>query len=355
MLSKEESSWCHPGSSSRKQKIVRREAYDFLVLSFFSQGTFIFMILKPSGALFALLLLWSTVAGAGNRRLGVLILAHGHEETWNRQVRELARQLPYPAVEVAFGMAQRKSIADSVERLNRQDLDGIVVVPLFVSSHSPIVTASAYLLGLRDEAPPELELFNRMLHGLQHPGSDSSAEHTSTDLSPIRSTSPMTMTSALDDHPLLAEILLDRARSISRQPDGETVVLVAHGPTSESDNAKWMENLAVLARSLERDGRYRAVRYLTLMDDAPPAIRDKASARLREVVEDANRRGAALVVPVLLARGGIEAGIHARLGGLRYRMPKNFLLPDPRVARWIQLQVVEAQSRIFNLQPKGVR
>lgn len=305
------------------------------------------MFLKRLGVVVFLIVAVGASTFAGGR-VGVLLLAHGHEEAWNRQVTEMARQLPYPSVEVALGMAHRNTIAEAVERLNRQGVDRIVAVPLFVSSHSSIFDATAYLLGLRAEAPPELELFNRMSHGLQkpagHKGHDGRSE-APLDLSPIPSSSPVLMTGALDDHPLVGEILGSRAASISRNPGQEIVILVAHGPTTERSNRQWLEKLAQLANQIARTGGYRAVHSVTLMDDAPAALRDQMTAQLRRLVADAGTSGTALVVPVLLSRGGIEPKIRQRLEGLPYRMPETFLLPDPRIGSWICLQVEEALKK----------
>ena len=44
------------------------------------------------------------------------------------------------------------------------------------------------------------------------------------------------MGGALDHDPVVAEILLSRARAISRDPRSEVVVVVAHGPTSDEEN-----------------------------------------------------------------------------------------------------------------------
>ena len=40
----------------------------------------------------------------------------------------------------------------------------IVAVPLFVSSHSSVITSTEYLLGLRAEAPADLAIFAKMTH-----------------------------------------------------------------------------------------------------------------------------------------------------------------------------------------------
>ena len=43
----------------------------------------------------------------------------------------------------------------------------------------------------------------------------------------------------------------------------------------------------------------------------------------------------ALVVPVLIAPGGIEAGILERLAGLKFRYRGHMVGPDPRLADWV--------------------
>ncbi|HEY2934171.1 MAG TPA: CbiX/SirB N-terminal domain-containing protein [Acidobacteriota bacterium] len=275
--------------------------------------------------------------------LGILILAHGHEKIWNNQIEEVARQLPFSA-EVALGMAHRNSIQAALLRLQRRGVQKIAVVPLFVSSYSPIIRASAYLLGLAAERPPELEMFNNMSHGLQDPhrglGDDAP------ELTPIRADVPVKMTSALDDHPLVAQILADRARSISRNPRHETVILVGHGPVSEIDNRRWLENMDRLAIRLRNECGFFEVQARTLMQDAPANLRDQAAATLRLNVRSAARRGDVLLVPLLLSRGGIEHQLKTILSGLRFRMPEKFLLPDARIARWIAEQAESADRQI---------
>ena len=278
---------------------------------------------------------------AESRRTGVLILAHGHERDWNHQVEVLASSIPFP-VEVALGMAHRVAIAEAVRRLEEKGVARIVVVPLYVSSYSAIIRASAYLLGVSQDAPPELQMFNTMVHGLQDPHAGHAAGGLTTDLSPVRIEVPVFMTSALDDHPLVAEILLDRARSISKSPGKESVLLVGHGPGGESDDRLWQAKMKRLADLVRAKGGFADSEVVTLMDDAPESVKAVATARLRASVEKASRFGVALVIPVLLSRGGIEEGLRERLQGLPYRIPEQFLLPDARIADWVKQQVSAA-------------
>ena len=270
---------------------------------------------------------------------GVLLLAHGGKPEWNNEVKNLATQvngtLP---VEVAFGMASKRNMDEAIRRLIARGVQQIIAVPLFVSSHSSVITSTEYLLGLRAKAPPELAVFARMDHA--HGGSshamtmDASFDPTS----PIKSPVPVQMTAALNRHPLVAEILLERARSISIEPKSEVVVIVAHGPVSDDDNAKWLADMHSLVERMRGAGSFKLIEYLTVRDDAPEDVRARATAELRTLVErgtgDGNR---VLVVPLLLSYGGIELGIKKRLEGLSYTMSSQGLLPDKRLAEWVLL------------------
>src|SRR3990167_6710262 len=80
---------------------------------------------------------------------GILLLAHGGSGPWNERVLAVATVVnqTYPT-EVAFGMASRASIQTAVDRLAARGASRIVAVPLFVSSHSSVITSTEYLLGL---------------------------------------------------------------------------------------------------------------------------------------------------------------------------------------------------------------
>ena len=194
----------------------------------------------------------------------------------------------------------------AIDRLVARHVREIVAVPMFVSSHSSVITATQYLLGLRATAPEELAMYTGMHHG------DDDAASTPVDpATPIHSLVPIRMARALDADPIVADILLSRAQAISKDPEHETVVVVAHGPVSEEENTAWL-------------------------DDAPDPIRSQATAELRAAVERASKQGnRVLIVPLLISYGGIEAGIRKRLEGLPYTISPQALLPDDRLARWV--------------------
>jgi sirohydrochlorin ferrochelatase len=277
---------------------------------------------------------------------GVLLLAHGGRAEWNANVLAIAaevnRVLP---TEVAFGMASRPAMAGAIDRLLARGVRDVVAVPLFVSSHSSVIESTAYLLGLRDEMPQALPMLARMAHA----GGDAAAHHEPSgppDLSVIRGPVPIRMTAALDAHPIVSEILTRRALEVSRDPEREAVVLVAHGPNDEAADARWLENLGRLAAEIRTAVPFSRVDAVTLRDDAPPDVRDAATAALRGVVARHAATGLrVLVVPVLLSYGGIEAGLRDRLEGLDWTMVPRGLAPDPRLVDWVLAQAFSASAR----------
>ena len=272
---------------------------------------------------------------------GILLLAHGGSDDWNRQVLEVAERVDASRpVEVAFGMANKRTMQDAVDRLAGRDVSSIVAIPLFVSSHSSVLRATEYLLGSRDDAPPELAGFARMSarRDAARGTSDTGFDRTT----PLETTVPLSVTTALDSHPLVAEILISRAVDVSRTPQEEVAVVVAHGPSSADDNARWLHDMEILVERMRQQTGFSRIEYLTVRDDAPEPVRSQATAELRALVEGAVQEGkSVLIVPLLLSYGGIEAGIRRRLEGLPYRMAGQALLPDERLSQWVLLQVAK--------------
>lgn len=265
--------------------------------------------------------------------VGVLLLAHGGSETWDANVHAIAaevnRTIP---TEVALGMAARASIQAAINRLEARGVTAVTAVPLFVSSHSSVITSTEYLLGLRKEMPPDLPMFARMRHGAD------GADHGDDGTVPVRHKAKIRMTTALDAHPLVAGIVAERAREISEVPAAEALVLVAHGPTGAEENDRWLANLRTVGAQVRSQVPFATVDVMTVRDDAPAAIRDAATAELRSLVSQHTSQGRRVVlVPVLLSYGGIEAGIRERLHGLTYTMPAKALAPDARLAEWVRV------------------
>ena len=277
---------------------------------------------------------------------GILILAHGGRAEWDAEVDRVAEATRADApTAVAFGMANRASMQNAVDQLIADGVDRITAVPLFVSSYSSVVRATEYLLGVRAEPPPQLAIFARMSHGAR--AGEGAAHEADPDLgmTPVTSSVPIRMTAALNDHAIVGDILLSRAQAVSTTPSAEAVILVAHGPSSDDDNQRWLADMERLAPHLAPGG-FSRVECLTVRDDAEGAVWDRAKAELRQRVEAAHSDELSpLVVPLVLSYGGIEEGIRERLEGLKYQMAPLGLLPDERIAEWVRAVVLERDWR----------
>src|SRR5262245_33608784 len=178
----------------------------------------------------AMLLAWTTTVGTAagqppaQAKTGVLVLAHGGSPQWNDNVAKLAARLDQERpVEVAFGMATRANIQRAIDALVAKGVTEIVAVPLFISSHSSVVTSTQSLLGLRAAAPADLSTFARMSHGSSHAsgGHEGHGVDPTEGTRPVKSPVPVRMSGALDSHPIVTAILADRARAISKDPAHE--------------------------------------------------------------------------------------------------------------------------------------
>ncbi|MDZ4714737.1 MAG: CbiX/SirB N-terminal domain-containing protein [Cytophagales bacterium] len=302
-------------------------------------------------------------------QVGVMVLAHGGGDSWNQLVMDATRGIAdkYPT-EVAFGMALPRTMQEAVDKLEGMGVEKIVVVPLFISSHSFIIRQSEYLLGVREKlADPPMVMDHSMDPG-KAPGSapmesghmnDSPGSHgqmghdmhkqTAT-LERLRTKSKIIFCKPLDDHPLVAQIIYQRIGALSKNPSREMVILVGHGPNPEDDNRKWvadMESIADQVRVIQKKNKQESKMMLavTVRDDADPTVYNQAKENLRNLVSQGGRQGDVIVVPVFLSEGGAEQKIVTRLEGLSYTWNGKTLLPDPRISEFISQSVRGALSK----------
>ncbi|MFA5668391.1 MAG: hypothetical protein WC967_04050 [Balneolaceae bacterium] len=296
-----------------------------------------------------------------NNEYGVLVLAHGsNNDSWDNSIHEVIKSVEdtYPT-QVAFGMADPSTMQPAIDSLEQSGVKKIVVVQLFISSHSPIIRQNEYLLGLRDSLAdaPMLMMHHTMVskdeltnvetnsahaeHGMDH-NSDGDTE-----LKQLNINAKILLTDPLDDHALVAGILLDRINALSHNPAKETILIVAHGPNGEQDNQNWvksMENLAnqIEIQAKEKNEYFKNIEYFTVRDDADADVYEKAKQHFRNAVIDANKDGEAIVIPLLLAQGGVEARYVKRLEGLTYKWSGETLLPHANISKFVELAVHNA-------------
>lgn len=261
--------------------------------------------------------------------VGVLLLAHGGDPSWNKQAEsicaEVAKTMP---CEVALGMADTASMQKGLEALAAKKVKKAAVVPLFVSSRSEVLDQTRFLLGLSEKPS---EVFRDAMAANPHAAHMGHAYTETRVKAPI----PVAMTAALDDDELVAEILLSRAKTLSKDPKNETIFLVGHGPVDDKANERWLETMRALGRRLQAKGKFADVEVATIRDDSPAYVKQDAKEDLRGRIRAASKSTRVIVIPHLIARGGIESHVHEAVEGLPVAWSGETLAPHPALAKWV--------------------
>jgi sirohydrochlorin ferrochelatase len=289
--------------------------------------------MRPIVALVFSIALGSSTLHSQTSRTGLLVVAHGATPAWNAGVRATVAQVRWGRgpVEVAFLMGAE---ADSsgwnagLRSLAARGATSIVVIPLMVSTFGDHTRQIEYYAGARTTLPAGLEA---------HDHRDASG-------APVL---PMRVTGALDAAPELGAILLDAWRLLPPVDQRRPVLLLAHGPQTDSDAARWDANLGAAGRVLAAGGMTGEFRIALVRDDAAPELRAKMIGVIRDTVSAlaARARDSVVVIPVLVSTGSLDrVKMPGDLAGLPVAMRPAPLAPSPRLARWIERVAAAALS-----------
>jgi len=264
---------------------------------------------------------------------GLLIIAHGSPaKPWNQLVLEQEKKVsaalgddnPFIATKVVFMEFAEPNVADGLEALQEAGCSRIVAIPLLVAPSSHSHWDIPALLGIYSD--PEIE------KALREEGAR-----------PVRADVPVTLTTTLAESDVIERIMLKRARQISRQPDKEALVLVAHG--SEAIPPAWDQFLKrtvtyMCGRTGISYGDWVTVAVGQKYDRAVAAIQEAAEHRERVIVVGAYLSlGVNRIHSRWLTRrekqGGEMMGVANPLAGLDVVLAEQGLLPDEMVTQWI--------------------
>lgn len=259
-------------------------------------------------------------------RVGLLVVAHGADSTWNANVRSTVSQVKWAhgPVAVAFLMGPEGESASwsvAVAQLQKDGASRVIAVPLMVSTHGSHVDQIRFYAGELPALPKELEA---MHHG-----------HAGHMPNPI----PVVTTGALDDAPELGEALLVRWRALSEHDRARPLMLIAHGPGDSVQALAWEKNIARATAPLTRLVAPQPVRIALLRDDAAPEVRANAIRIMRDTISALAARGrdSVMALPVLISTSSINtAKIPADIAGLPVRFQAVGLTPSSDLARWIE-------------------
>ncbi len=253
---------------------------------------------------------------------GVLVMAHGGSQEWNRTVAEAVRaaEIPYE-VEIAFGMADAVSLQDAVERLEARGVRRIGVVRLFISGES-WTERTEQILGLVAGAPPR-----PTVPAPNSPGGHSMAFWR------IGTRSDFVLSrEGLADDSAIGAVLVDRVRAVSAEPAREDVLVLAHGPGDDAENERWLALIDQRSEAIRQALPFRRVQVMTLREDWPEK-RESAQEAIRSFVARATAEGGrALVIPFRVQGLGPYAEV---LEGLDYVADRQGLLPHAVTSEWI--------------------
>jgi len=250
-----------------------------------------------------------------------MIMAHGGSEQWNEAIEDVVAPVmkKFPT-SIAFGMADHETLKASISELEKQNIDCIAVVRLFMSAQS-FLHQTEYLLGLREDEPP----FFISHHG---PG------HHAEPPTPVEFNGKIAISqTALLDAPEVGNILATNALALSDSSGNESVLVIAHGAGDDQVNEQWLQKLDVLSETLRETGLFRSVGVHSLREDWEDK-RPKAEQGIRDfVVEHSENGNRVIVLPFRLFGFGPYAEV---LDGLTYESNGKGLLPHSEVSQWIE-------------------
>lgn len=253
--------------------------------------------------------------------VGLLVMAHGGTPEWNRSVSEalapLRAEMP---TALALGMADPVTMQAAMDSLMEQGVDRVAVVRVFMSGES-FRHQTEYLLGLREDPPAQPMLMHDAAH----------ADHGSS-LLPLTHDAEVIMSGeGLMEAWPTPSIMADRAAALSRNPEGESVVLIAHGMGDERANDRVLAEMGRTVAEIRARG-FKSVAAFTLREDWEEA-RATAELEIRTTVQDLRARGdRVLALPFRLSGFGPYAEV---LEGLEYEAGEG-LLPHPLITEWIR-------------------
>jgi hypothetical protein len=257
---------------------------------------------------------------------GVLILSHGVGQNSDRLLKKsfelLATRRP---TAMGFGMSMMGSahLQAAVDDLAARGAKKIVLVDEGTTTeHNSLTRHWKYIFGMYPDAS-YLDVPRVTAPGVK-----------------------FVWTGHFNDHRLITDIIYENARSVSRNPAREILILVGHGPEEPADNGP---DLAILQAHVERikaKKEFADVRIINLQDDAIRPIRESNVRTLRRWVEQATRQGDdVIVVAVAAASFGVQNNIRQDLRGLEYTFAEKGLAENPKFAQWVESLVTAATAK----------
>ncbi|MEC0246560.1 CbiX/SirB N-terminal domain-containing protein [Paenibacillus chitinolyticus] len=254
------------------------------------------------------------------RTYGILVISHGsRSREWVQLVDEAVAGMRVPDGVPVFGsfleLVDGRLIQDGITWLENRGVTDLIVIPLFVSKGSTHLDEIAYALGLKP------------------------APLLPTDLEPFEIKASVHMTPPMDeDAELLAEMVYEKIRSLSEDPEREIVLLVGHGSVEQLFHLAWRGSLERISQALKKTGGFGTTDVAMLLPDQ--------TKRKLEWWQERKPGHAVIIAPLFLSEGYFTREvIPSRLEGFDYRYNGQSILPSPKVSEWLERQVASFFNR----------
>jgi hypothetical protein len=256
---------------------------------------------------------------------GVLILAHGIGENSDRILKQALEPMAakYPTA-IGYGMSMMGSahLQSAVDDLRARGVRRIILVDEGTTTKYNTLTRHwQYLFGMYPE-PSYLAVPKVNAPDVK-----------------------FVWTGHFNDHPLITEMLYDNARSVSKNPANEVLIIVGHGPEDGADNGPDLKILQAHVDRLKAKKEFADVRIINLQDDAILPVRESNVRKLRAWIQQASKSGRkVIVVAISSASFGVQQHIITDLRGLDYTFAERGLSESPKFIQWVDAIVAAAAA-----------
>ena len=267
-----------------------------------------------------------SAVAAEDSQFGLLLMAHGGAREWNTAVEAATYEISdkYP-VEIAFGMADAGSIEESIKRLESRGVQDVGVIRMFVSGES-WRQRTKQILGIEEGAPSKEEANKKSQPDMFMPMGFWRIE---TGLKFFVSEDGLADADEMDD------VLVSRIQGLSREPEREVAVVIAHGTGSDEEDARWVQKITQRTEGARDALGLRDIKVFTLREDWF-AKRGEAENNIRTFIEAVSKNG---LIPIVVPFRVHGFGPYARvLEGLDYKADGLGLLPHENVGLWVENQ-----------------
>ena len=245
--------------------------------------------------------------------VGVVIMPHGAQMPYNKATEAAIQPLQKKyRIEIAYGMADPWTLAEAVEKLEKQGASKIVVARMY-SLGDQFKDKTDYILGLSNTEP-------KTRGGRLPPR--------------VRSSSIFaTFGGYEENNSLICEILKDRVLEISKNPEKETVLLISHGARDDKRDKRWKDVLQKHAKYIKENTQlpFKEIHGLTVREDWPEKHK-KAVDEIRSIIQDASNNGKALIISNRLYGSGRYDEFFE---GLDYEMNRKGLALHANMTHWL--------------------